>query len=94
MLTHAEQAAAIGRAVGRDVAYEEVPRAEMCDVMERDWGLPPDVADELLDAWEATVGNRDGVTDTVDTLLGRPARGFDEWARDHASDFGGVPPRA
>ena len=87
VLTHAQQAATIGRATGRTVGYVEVPRAEMREVMEREWGLGPAVADEMLDAWQAMVGNRDGVTDTVDKLLGRPARSFEVWARDHVADF-------
>ena len=87
VLTHAEQAAAIGRAAAVDVTYVEVPRPEMRDVMVREWGLPGGVADEMLDAWQAMVGNRDGVTDTVERLLGRPARPFEAWARDHVADF-------
>lgn len=87
VLTHAEQAEAIGRAVGRRVDFVEVPRAEMRKQMVSQWGLSADVADEMLDAWELMTGKRDGVTDTVDKLLGRPARSFEQWARDHAADF-------
>jgi len=87
ILTHVEQAAAIGDAVGRPVSYEEIPRDEMRARIIDEWGWPPATADGALDAWEAMVGNRNGVTSTVENLTGRPARSFRTWAIDHAADF-------
>lgn len=87
ILTHVEQAAAIGDAVGHPVRYEEIPRDEMRVRIIDEWGWPPAAADGALDAWEAMIGNRDGVTSTVEDLTGRPARSFRTWAADHAHDF-------
>ncbi|MFE6968237.1 SDR family oxidoreductase [Isoptericola sp. NPDC057653] len=87
ILTHVEQAAAIGDAIGRTVTYREVPRDEMRVRIVDEWGWPADAADAALDAWAAMVGNREGVTATVEELTGRPARSFRVWAADHAPDF-------
>jgi len=87
ILTHVDQAAAIGDAVGHPVSYEEIPRDEMRVRIIDEWGWPPATADGALDAWEAMVGNRDGVTSTVENITGRPARSFRTWAIDHAADF-------
>jgi hypothetical protein len=40
-----------------------------------------------LKAWASFVESPERVTDTVERLLGRPARTFRSWARDHADDF-------
>lgn len=87
ILTQTEQAAIIGDAIGRAVRYEEIPRGEMRAEMLDGWGWPVKAVDAALNAWAAMVGNRDGVTTTVQDLTGRPATPFRRWAADHADDF-------
>jgi uncharacterized protein YbjT (DUF2867 family) len=79
-LTQAEQAHAIGDALGRDVRWEELSREEIQDELA---GLP----DGALDTWASFVESPELVTSTVEEIIGMPARPFDEWARDHADDF-------
>jgi hypothetical protein len=49
--------------------------------------FPPPVADMLLDAYAAAVGQPALVTSSVLEVTGEPARSFHEWAMDHAGDF-------
>ncbi|MFE0045910.1 NAD(P)H-binding protein [Streptomyces albireticuli] len=86
-LTFEDQTAAIGRALGRpEVRFEQVSFEEGVTLMER-FGAPKDVAEDILRNFEATVGTEALVTDSVERVTGRPARSFDEWARDHVEDF-------
>jgi uncharacterized protein YbjT (DUF2867 family) len=79
-LTQAEQAHAIGDAIGRPVRWEELSREEAEDQIA---GLPP----TALETWASFVRTPEIVTSTVEAITGRPARPFSEWARDHADDF-------
>jgi uncharacterized protein YbjT (DUF2867 family) len=79
-ITQAEQVRAIGDAIGRDLRWQEVSRAE---VQERLAGVP----DTALDTWESFVTSPEVVTTTVADVTGRPAHTFGEWARDHADGF-------
>jgi hypothetical protein len=49
--------------------------------------MPVSVANMLLDAWAAAIGQPAFVTSTVAEITGVPARTFHDWARDHAADF-------
>ena len=80
-LTQAEQARTIGEAIGRTVRWEELSREE---AQGRLAGLVPDTA---LDTWASFVDTPEAVTSTVEDVTGNPARGFAEWAREHADDF-------
>jgi hypothetical protein len=40
-----------------------------------------------LTAWAGFVNTPERVTDTVERLLGRPARSFHAWAQSHADAF-------
>jgi uncharacterized protein YbjT (DUF2867 family) len=79
-LTQAEQAQAIGEALGRTVRWEELSRRE---AEEQISGLP----ETALDTWASFVETPEIVTSTVEEVTGEPARPFGEWARDHANDF-------
>lgn len=83
--TNAEQVAAIGQAVGRELTFVEVPAKEAGPELFPD--LPPAMRDRLLQTFEATVGVPPEITDTVEKITGAPARTFARWARDHAEDF-------
>jgi L-alanine-DL-glutamate epimerase-like enolase superfamily enzyme len=93
-LTHAEQIATIGRAIGRDLRVEEMTRDEARDELMTaiDWGAAPVAAraaviSKLLDAWGAAAGHPAFMTSTVEEITGRPARTYFQWAVDHAPLF-------
>ncbi|GHI08467.1 FMN-dependent NADH-azoreductase [Streptomyces cellostaticus] len=83
--TNAEQIAAIGRAVGRELTLVEVSAKEAGPELFPH--VPQAMLDRLLQTFEATVGVPPEITGTVEKLTGTPARTFAQWARDHAEDF-------
>ncbi|SDL33326.1 Uncharacterized conserved protein YbjT, contains NAD(P)-binding and DUF2867 domains [Glycomyces sambucus] len=74
-LTQREQVALIGKALGREIAVEELPRAAAERVM------PSPLLDMLAEAKAEAPGP------TAEAVTGRPARTFAQWAVDHAADF-------
>ena len=84
-LTQAEQVHTIGTVIGRPLRMEEISpddaRRESLSLM------PLFVANMLLNAWAAALGQPALVTSTVREITGTPARTFSEWATDHAADF-------
>ncbi|MEU3460602.1 NmrA family NAD(P)-binding protein [Streptomyces sp. NPDC006733] len=85
-ITHAEQVRIIGEAVGREVRWEDLPPETARAQLTAAWGNPAFVEARLA-AWRSFVDTPERVTDTVERLLGRPARTFRSWAHDHADDF-------
>ncbi|MGY9064450.1 SDR family oxidoreductase [Streptomyces sp. CAS3] len=84
--TNAEQVAAIGAAVGRELTFVEIdPAAAGPELFPY---LDAHMLDRLLQTFEATIGVPPEITDTVERITGTPARTFARWARDHAADFG------
>ena len=73
-LTQAEQISVIGGALGRSLAVEEISpdeaRRELAGI------FPLFVANMLLDAWGASVGQPAYATDTVEEVTGSPAERF------------------
>ena len=86
VLTQAEQLAAIGRAVGRDLTWEELPRAQAQQALAAAWG-DPGFAASALDTWEQFVAHPEVVTSTVRDLTGVPAHTFADWAAANAGAF-------
>ena len=86
VLTQAEQLAAIGRAVGRDLIWEELPRAQAQQALAAAWG-DPGFAASALDTWEQFVAHPEVVTSTVRDLTGVPAHTFADWAAANAGAF-------
>ncbi len=84
-LTQYEQIATIGQVIGRALTIEEISR----DQARRAWSavMPAVVADMLMDAWEAALGQPAYVTSTVQEITGTPARTFADWTKDHAAAF-------
>lgn len=84
-LSQFEQIAAIGDTIGRPLRMEEISpaeaRRELLDQM------PGFVADMLLNAWAAAIGQPAFVTSTVEEVTGAPARTFRDWATDNAAYF-------
>ncbi|MFD8009544.1 NAD(P)H-binding protein [Streptomyces sp. NPDC058955] len=84
-LTQAAQLDAIGDALGRRIAFEELTPDEFRSLWE---GTAPGSAiDMLLAAWSAAVGRPAYLTTTVADILGTPPRTFRHWAADHATAF-------
>ncbi|HEX7019890.1 MAG TPA: NAD(P)H-binding protein [Gemmatimonadaceae bacterium] len=84
-LTQREQVEILGSAIGRPLRYDgqthDEARAALLAVM------PPFVADMLLTAYAAAVGQPALVTSTVLDVTGTPARSFHQWVVDHAGQF-------
>jgi uncharacterized protein YbjT (DUF2867 family) len=85
-LTQREQVQIIGAALGRALRFEELPRESARELMVA-MKFPPPVADMLLDAYAAALGQPALVTSTVLEVTGRSPRSFHEWALDHTGDF-------
>jgi uncharacterized protein YbjT (DUF2867 family) len=86
VLTQVEQLAAIGQALGRDLTWEELPKAEAQRALAAAWG-DPGFAASALDAWERFVTHPETVTPTVRDVTGAPARSFADWAAANAGAF-------
>jgi uncharacterized protein YbjT (DUF2867 family) len=85
-LTQAEQVHIIGRAMGRSLRVEEMSpdeaRRELLPILGSST-----VANMLLNAWAAAIGQPAFVTSTFAALTGSPPRTFLEWATDHTAEF-------
>jgi uncharacterized protein YbjT (DUF2867 family) len=86
LVTQAEQARAIGEALGRPIRFEDQPIAEARAAMVTAWG-DANIVDHILAAWSDMNDHPEPVTDTVEKLTGVPAHTFRRWAFDHAPDF-------
>lgn len=84
-LTHAEQAHTIGRAVGREVRFEELAPDRWRESVTR--FLPPQMTEELLQYWSETATAPDVALPTVEQVTGRPGRTLERWAAEHAASF-------
>ncbi|GJG88856.1 NAD(P)-dependent oxidoreductase [Gemmatimonadetes bacterium T265] len=84
-LTHGEMAARIGEALGKPVAYVDVPDAAMRDAVVR-FGMPAWQADGLIEDYaHYRRGEAAAVSPDVERVTGRPARTFDAFARESAA---------
>jgi uncharacterized protein YbjT (DUF2867 family) len=85
-ITQMEQVRAIGAAIGRDIAFEELTPERAREL----WAarhMPGAVIDSLLGFLAGAVGRPATVLPTVQQVTGRPARTFVEWATQRAADF-------
>jgi len=84
-LTQAEQLSAIGSAIGRRIAVEDISpeqaRSELLSIM------PAVIIDMLLSAWAAAEGRPAFVSNTISEVTGAPPRSFSDWVVDHAAAF-------
>jgi uncharacterized protein YbjT (DUF2867 family) len=88
-LLPAEQVAILGAAIGRDLRFEalsnEEARAEMSAAM------PTQYVDAFFSFFVDGTVDESTVLPTVEQVLGRPPRRFEEWARAHAPAFSSRP---
>lgn len=84
VVTRADQVAAIGAALGRELRFEAVPAEEARAQMLAD-GRPSALVEALL----GNVGRPPSelITSTIEELTGSPARSFADWAGEHADEF-------
>ncbi len=85
-LTQIEQVQAIGRALGRDLRWEEVAPGNLRPHLASVFGSA-EFADSALATWASFVDHPEPVTSTVRDVTGIPARPFEAWASDHAHAF-------
>ncbi|SOF02353.1 Uncharacterized conserved protein YbjT, contains NAD(P)-binding and DUF2867 domains [Streptomyces sp. OV198] len=83
--SNAEQVAAIGAAVGRELTFVEVDPGEAGTELFPH--VPPPMLERMLGSFAQTVGVPPEITATVEDVTGAPARTFTRWARDHAAEF-------
>jgi uncharacterized protein YbjT (DUF2867 family) len=83
-LSFAEMLRTMSTVVGKPLKYVDVPEATARGGMLAA-GVPPAVADSVLRYFAGVkAGKIYPPTPTVAELLGRPARTFEQWAKDHA----------
>jgi uncharacterized protein YbjT (DUF2867 family) len=80
-----EQAAAIGRAIGADVTFVELTRAQAAAALGT--FMPPEVVAGTLDILGSPTPDEQTLSEDVARLLGRPPRPFTAWAAVHADAF-------
>lgn len=86
-LTRVEQLDTIGAAIGRPLEYREIPPQAFEKEMSK--YMPAPIIKMLLDYWSDTTKSPDKVLNTFELITKRKARILAQWAKDHASDFGG-----
>lgn len=86
-ISNDDVAATLSRVLGRTVTYREISFQENKDAMIRA-GVPEPIAHMNAQAFSLTAeGDAEWVTQDVPTLLGRPARSFEQFAADYAASF-------
>ncbi|MFF0412251.1 NAD(P)H-binding protein [Kitasatospora sp. NPDC004745] len=85
-IAHAELVRLIGEELDIELRWEELAPAAAREQLTAAWGDAAFV-DSRLRAWESFTHQPERITDTVERVLGRPARTFRSWVRDHAEDF-------
>jgi uncharacterized protein YbjT (DUF2867 family) len=83
-LSRRQKVELIGRALGRDLRYVELPRDEAIAELAKDMG---DHAAWYVDGQEALRKHPQAAVPTVATLTSRPATTFLEWVRAHENLF-------
>ncbi|GAA2794601.1 NAD(P)H-binding protein [Kitasatospora paracochleata] len=84
-VTPREQAAAIGRALGEEVAFVELSREQARHHLAQ--LMPADVADSTLDVLGVPLPAEQAVGADVERVLGRPARPFGAWVERNLAAF-------
>ncbi len=85
LLTFADTAEELTRAIGRPVSYQPITAAEHAAAA-AGWGVPVEDVAAWTEPFERVLdGHNALVTDDVRSVLGRPARDFAEYARTAAA---------
>jgi uncharacterized protein YbjT (DUF2867 family) len=86
VLSQAEQVAAIGKAIGRDLTFEELPAPLALERLTAAWGDATFAANALR-TWESFVDHPEVVTGTVEQVTGARAHTFADWAAANTAEF-------
>ena len=87
LITYSDVAAILSKVLGRPVTYRELSFEEDKDAMIHA-GLPKQVAEMNAQAFSMIAdGDAGWFSEDVPSLLGRPARSFEEFATDYAAAF-------
>jgi uncharacterized protein YbjT (DUF2867 family) len=87
LLSNYDVADALSKLLGRTIAYRELTFEENKDAMIRA-GVPAPVAEMNAQAFSLTAdGDAAWLTEDVPSLLGRPARSFEQFTADYADAF-------
>jgi uncharacterized protein YbjT (DUF2867 family) len=89
LLSVADQVAILARLLETPLRFVDVEPAILGARM-LEYQTPAELVEALVELWQSIRrGENAIVTDTVQALLGRPARTFEEWARAHLAAFAG-----
>ena len=87
LISNYDVAAVLSKLLGRTITYRELTFEENKDAMIRA-GVPGQIAEMNAQAFSLTAdGDAEWVTEDVPSLLGRPARSFEQFAADYAAAF-------
>lgn len=86
VLTQAEQLAVIGRVLGRELRWEDLPRQAAVEALTAAWGDRA-FAEGAVNTWQWFVDHPETVTSAVEDLTGAPAHSFADWAVANAGAF-------
>ena len=87
LVSNYDVAAILSELLGRTIAYRELTFEENREAMIRA-GVPAQIAEMNAQAFSLTAeGDAEWVTEDVPSLLGRPARSFEQFAADYAVAF-------
>jgi uncharacterized protein YbjT (DUF2867 family) len=87
LISNYDVAAVFSKLLGRTITYRELTFEENKDAMIRA-GVPAPIAEMNAQAFSLTAkGDAEWITDDVPSLLGRPARSFEQFAADHGTTF-------
>ena len=87
LISNYDVAAVLSKLLGRTITYQELTFEENKDAMIRA-GVPEPIAEMNAQAFSLTAdGDAEWVTEDVPSLLGRPARSFEQFAADYAAAF-------
>jgi uncharacterized protein YbjT (DUF2867 family) len=87
LVSNYDVAAVLSKLLGRTISYREITLAENKDAMIRA-GIPEQIAEMNAQAFSLTAdGDAEWLTQDVPSLLGRPARSFEQFAIDYAAAF-------
>ena len=87
LLSNYDVAAALSKLLGRTITYRELTFEQNKDAMIRA-GIPEQIAEMNAQAFSLTAeGDAEWVTQDIPSLLGRPARSFEQFTADYAAAF-------
>jgi uncharacterized protein YbjT (DUF2867 family) len=84
--TYSDLVATIGEVIGRPLRYQEISVEAATQGMVAQ-GIPRPFVEALMARYSRDLGRPAQVTGEVERILGRPARTYARWVRDHAAAF-------